>query len=190
MHCPYCSSGWRPRPRMPPPPGLFAPLAERLRPSVVNISTTKVLKGRKLFGHGSPFGPDSPFRQFFGDQFFDHYFGQNPEGKPREFKSQSLGSGFILDKEGYIITNNHVVEQADEIQVRLSDEHEFDAKVVGTDPKTDIALIKIEPKDVVLQPVQLGDSNDIKVGDWVIAIGNPFGHGHTVTAGIISAKSA
>ena len=165
-------------------PDSFAPLAERLKPSVVNIATTKVVKTRRLFRNFPRFGPNDPFREFFGDDFFDRFFGN----QPREFKAQSLGSGFILDREGYIITNNHVVESADEIVVRLSDEHEFEAKVVGTDPKTDIALIKIDPGEVTLHPVELGDSDKIRVGDWVIAIGNPFGYGHTVTAGIISAK--
>ncbi|GAB4278094.1 MAG: DegQ family serine endoprotease [Deferrisomatales bacterium] len=167
-----------------PPPPSFADLAERVKPSVVNISTTTVVKGFR--GVPPPFGPNSPFREFFGDEFFERFFGNH--GRPREFKTQSLGSGFILDREGYILTNNHVVEKADEIVVRLSDEHEFEAKVVGTDPKTDIALIQIEPGDTELQPVELGDSDAIRVGDWVIAIGNPFGYGHTVTAGIISAR--
>ncbi len=167
-----------------PVPETFAPLAEKLKPSVVNIATTKVVKTRRLFRNFPRFGPRDPFREFFGDDFFDRFFGD----QPREFRTQSLGSGFILDEEGYIITNNHVVESADEIVVRLSDEHEFEAEVVGTDPKTDIALIKIDPGEVKLHPVRLGDSDKIRVGDWVIAIGNPFGYGHTVTAGIISAK--
>ncbi len=167
-----------------PVPETFAPLVEKLKPSVVNIATTKVVKTRRLFRNFPRFGPRDPFREFFGDDFFDRFFGD----QPREFRTQSLGSGFILDEAGYIITNNHVVESADEIVVRLSDEHEFEAEVVGTDPKTDIALIKIDPGEVRLHPVKLGDSDKIRVGDWVIAIGNPFGYGHTVTAGIISAK--
>ncbi|GAB6064792.1 DegQ family serine endoprotease [Deferrisoma palaeochoriense] len=165
-------------------PESFAPLVEKLKPSVVNISTTKVVKTRRLFRDFPRFGPNDPFRRFFGDDFFDRFFGD----QPREFKTQSLGSGFIWDEEGYILTNNHVVESADEIVVRLSDEHEFEAEIVGTDPKTDLAVIKIDPKDVRLQPVKVGDSDKIRVGDWVVAIGNPFGYGHTVTAGIISAK--
>jgi serine protease Do len=163
-------------------PKSFADLAKRLKPSVVNISTTKVVKGRRFF-RNMP-GPRDQLREFFGDDFFEHFFGN----RPREFKSQSLGSGFILNKEGYIITNNHVVDGADEILIRLSDEHEFEAEVVGTDPKTDIALIKIVPGDTPLAAVELGDSDVLEVGDWVIAIGNPFGYGHTVTSGIISAK--
>jgi serine protease Do len=166
-------------------PASFAPLAERLQPSVVNVSTTSTVKHPSTFRGAPPEGPNSPFRDFFGDEFFKHFFGDQA---PREFKSQSLGSGFILDRDGYVITNNHVVKGADEVTVKLSDEHEFKAKVVGTDPKTDIALIKIDPGNVTLHPVELGDSDAIRVGDWVVAIGNPFGYGHTVTAGIISAK--
>ncbi len=169
-------------------PDSFATLAERLKPSVVNISTTKVVqRAPRGTPAPSPFGQRDPFRDFFGDEFFDRFFGDQGQ-PPREFKGQSLGSGFILDAQGHILTNNHVVDGADEVLVRLSDEHEFQAKVVGTDPKTDIALIRIEPKGVRLQPVTLGNSDALRVGDWVLAVGNPFGYSHTVTAGIISAK--
>ena len=106
---------------------------------------------------------------------------------PREFKQQSLGTGFIIDKDGFILTNNHVVEKTDEIKVRLSDDKEYLAKIIGRDPKTDLALIKIEP-DNSLTPLPLGDSEKLEVGEWVVAIGNPFGLGNTVTAGIVSAK--
>ncbi len=163
-------------------PDSFAPLAKRLTPSVVNISTTSTVKHPVTPFRGRP--ENNPFRDFFGDEFFRRFF----DGQPREFKSQSLGSGFIVDADGYVVTNNHVVEEADEIVVKLSDEHEFEAKVIGTDPKTDLALIRFEPKGVTLQPVELGDSDAIEVGEWVVAIGNPFGYGHTVTAGIVSAK--
>jgi serine protease Do len=168
-----------------PAPESFAPLAERLTPSVVNIFTTKVVKGRGQVP-GMPFTQrdGNRFREFFGDDFFRHFF----NGNPGEFESRSLGSGFILDRDGIIITNNHVVEEADEIRVRLSDENEFDAKVIGTDPKTDIAVIQIDPAGTELQPVELGDSDQLRVGDWVVAIGNPFGYGQTVTAGVVSAK--
>jgi serine protease Do len=166
-----------------PAPESFAPLAEKLQPSVVNISTTSTMKHPGMRG-GDP--NQDRLREFFGDEFFRRFFGQDAPNP--NFKSQSLGSGFILDEEGYVITNNHVVENADEILVRLSDEHEFQATVVGTDPKTDLALIRFEPKDVTLHPVTLGDSDAVKIGDWVLAIGNPFGYGHTVTAGIVSAK--
>ncbi len=134
--------------------------------------------------------PGSPFRHFFGPEepfgdFFKRFFDEDiPD---RELKQQSLGSGFIIDKDGYIITNNHVVEGADEIKVKLADGREFKAKVIGRDPKTDLALIKITTLFKNLPVLPLGDSDKIRVGDWVLAIGNPFGLEHTVTQGIISA---
>ncbi|MEW6489239.1 MAG: DegQ family serine endoprotease [Thermodesulfobacteriota bacterium] len=167
-----------------PAPESFAPLAERLGPSVVNISTSGTVRQASPF-RAPPRGGRDPFREFFGEEFFRRFFG---EEAPREFRSQSLGSGFILDAEGYVITNHHVIRNADEIVVKLSDDVEFAATVVGTDPKTDLALIKIDPKGAQLHPAELGDSDAIRVGDWVMAIGNPFGYGHTVTAGIVSAK--
>jgi serine protease Do len=160
-------------------PGSFAELAKKASPSVVNISTVKVIKGGEEREPMTPFGPQDPFRDFF-DRFFR-------DQMPREFKQQSLGTGFIIDKDGYILTNNHVVEKTDEIKVRMSDDREYVAKIIGRDPKTDLALIKIEP-DHTLTPLPLGDSDDLEVGEWVIAIGNPFGLGNTVTAGIVSAK--
>ena len=155
-------------------------LVKELKPTVVNISTTKVVR--------SPMddffrGRDMP--DFFGDDFFRRFFGDR--NQQREFKQRSLGSGFIIDKEGYIITNNHVVEQANEIKVKLSNEKEYDAKVIGTDPKTDLALIKIKTAGE-LPVARLGDSDKLEVGEWVVAIGNPFGLEQTVTTGIISAK--
>jgi len=163
-------------------PGSFADLAEKFSPAVVNISTATVVKEGEV---QNPFGgEDSPFRDFFGDEFFKRFFGDRPQ---RPFKKRSLGSGFIINKEGYIITNNHVVAEADEVVVILEEGDEYPAKVIGTDEKTDLALIKIEPKDG-LPTCSLGDSDKSRVGDWVVAIGNPFGLGHTVTAGIISAK--
>jgi serine protease Do len=162
----------------------FADLAEQLKPSVVNISTTQVVKGQRRMAprmpFPSPFGERDPF-----EEFFERFFGG--EGPQREMRRRSLGSGFIITKDGYIVTNNHVVENASDIKVSLSDKEEFDAKVIGRDPKTDLALIKIEAKkDLLTAP--LGDSSKLRVGEWVIAIGNPFGLGHTVTAGIVSAK--
>jgi serine protease Do len=160
----------------------FADLAEKLKPSVVNISTTKTVRGG---GFRSPFGQGSPFdRNFGGDDFFERFFGDIPQ---RQFKQKSLGSGFIISHDGYIFTNNHVVEQADKIIVRLSDGKEYEAKVIGKDAKTDIALIKIKPSDS-LPVAETGDSEKLRVGDWVLAIGNPFGLEQTVTAGIVSAK--
>jgi serine protease Do len=162
-------------------PVSFSDLAEKVKPAVVNISTTKTYKGRG--GFGMPFGK-SPFSGPFGDEFFDRFFGDTPQ---RQFKQRSLGSGFIISNDGYIFTNNHVVEQADKILVKVSDEQEYEAKIIGTDAKTDIALIKIKPNNS-LPVVEIGDSDKVKVGEWVIAIGNPFGLEQTVTAGIVSAK--
>jgi serine protease Do len=167
------------RPLSQATPGSFAELVKEASPSVVNISTVKVIKGGEEREPMTPFGPQDPFRDFF-DRFFR-------DQMPREFKQQSLGTGFIIDKDGFILTNNHVVEKTDEIKVRMSDDKEYVAKIIGRDPKTDLALIKIEP-DHSLTPLPMGDSDKLEVGEWVIAIGNPFGLGNTVTAGIVSAK--
>ena len=158
-------------------PDSFADLAEKLSPSVVNISTTTVIedKSRQM----PSFPPGSPFEEFFKQ--FDQ-----PGGKKR--KAQSLGSGFIIDETGYVITNNHVIDNAEKIMVILYDDTSFEATVVGKDPKTDVALLKIDPKKTKLTAVNFGDSNNLRVGDWVMAIGNPFGFGGTVTAGIVSAR--
>jgi serine protease Do len=149
-------------------PQSFADLAHQVKPAVVNISTETTVKIP-----GTPYG-----------DFFHRFFNEMPE---REFRQQSLGSGFIVDKDGYIITNNHVVEKADEIKVTLADGRELGAKVIGRDPKTDLALIKISSAFKTLPTLVLGDSDKMRVGDWVLAIGNPFGLEHTVTQGIISA---
>lgn len=159
----------------------FAGIVKSQKAAVVNIATTRVIKDR---AYGSPHGQFDPFRDFFGDDFFEKFFGERPQ---REFKTQNLGSGFIISKDGYILTNNHVVEKADKIIVRLSDESEYKAELVGKDPKTDVALIKIKDHDD-LPVTTLGDSDALEVGEWVVAIGNPFGVGQTVTAGIVSAK--
>ena len=152
-------------------------LAKEVSPAVVNISTTQVVRFSRPRMR-SPFGQQDPF-----EEFFNNFFGNIP----REQKRRSLGSGFIVSDDGYILTNNHVVEKADEITVILLDKEEFRAEVVGTDPKTDIALIKIKAGKK-LPSVPLGDSEKLEIGEWVLAIGNPFGLGHTVTAGIVSAK--
>jgi serine protease Do len=170
-----------------PPPVTFekglpslSALVKETKPSVVNVSTTTVVKGMGLPGR---FG--NPFRDFFGnDDIFEKFFGNE---QSREFKQRSLGSGVIIDKEGYILTNNHVVEKATSIKVKLSDGKEYDAKVIGKDAKTDIALIKVNVRNSLPVAV-LGDSDKLEVGDWVMAIGNPYGLDHTVTAGIVSAK--
>jgi len=160
-------------------PATFADLAEKLKPVVVNISTSKTVRT----GRGGQFR--SPFdRHFWGDDFFERFFGDVPR---REFKQRSLGSGFIISHDGYIFTNNHVVEQADKILVKLSTGKEYEAKIIGRDVKTDLALIKIK-SDESLPVVEIGDSEKLRVGDWVVAIGNPFGLEQTVTAGIVSAK--
>ena len=157
----------------------FADLVEVLQPSVVNISTTNVIKQRSPFQRG-PGGPNDPFNEFF-EKFFG---GQSPE---REFKRQGLGSGFIMTEDGYVVTNNHVIDKATDIDIILQNGDKYEAKVVGKDPKTDLAVLKIEP-DQKLQAVKFGDSENLRIGEWVLAIGNPFGLGYTVTAGIVSAK--
>jgi serine protease Do len=163
-------------------PAGFSRLAEMVSPAVVNIRTVKTLKGGgPVLRHfqREPFDHEQPFHDFF-----ERFFG---EEMPREFKQPSLGSGFIIDKEGYVVTNNHVIEDADQIKVKLGDDKEFDARVVGRDPSTDIALLKIQSaRD--LPVVRLGDSAQLKIGQWVVAIGSPFGLERTVTAGIVSAK--
>jgi hypothetical protein len=173
-----------------PAPESFAELAEKLLPSVVNISTTQTLKsdrGRERAGPEVPqFPPGSPFEEFFRD-FFDRGVpkGGRPEAQPR--KATSLGSGFIIDPAGYVVTNNHVIADADEITVILHDDTNLKAELVGRDTKTDIALLKVKT-DKPLSAATWGDSDASRVGDWVLAIGNPFGLGGSVTAGILSAR--
>ncbi|MFB3886451.1 MAG: DegQ family serine endoprotease [Thermodesulfobacteriota bacterium] len=163
-------------------PANFSQVAEKVRPGVVNIQVVKKIKNVDLgFPQffGSPFGQNNPFGDFFGPF---------PEGNPpRSFEQRGVGSGFVLSQEGYILTNYHVVEDADQIKVKLSNGKEYDGKVVGRDPKTDLALVKIEGSSD-LHPLKLGNSDGLKVGSWVVAIGSPFGLEQTVTAGIVSAK--
>ncbi|MFQ5965278.1 MAG: DegQ family serine endoprotease [Candidatus Scalinduaceae bacterium] len=160
-------------------------VAEYVKPSVVSITTVKVFKHptRRFHGDRREKRRD-PFRDFFGEDFFDRFLPRQrpPEG---EFKTQSLGSGVIVDKRGYILTNNHVVADMDELKVRLSDKGEFDAEIIGTDPQTDLAVIKIEGENLI--PAKMGDSDEIKPGQWAIAVGNPFGLTSTVSVGVISA---
>ncbi len=167
------------------PPATFADLAEKLGPSVVNVYTTQVVKA-----------PTTPHDFFYNDpevpEMFKRFFGvPSPYGAPgeqqRERKRTSLGSGIIASDDGYIITNNHVVENADAINVKLNSSEEYEAEIIGRDPKTDLALIKIKT-DKKLPAVKFGDSDKLRVGDWVLAIGNPFGFEQTVTAGIVSGK--
>jgi serine protease Do len=165
------------KPLVSVPPGSFSELVKHVSPSVVNIIAVKVMRTSNQ--GTSPFGPEDPMRDFF-----ERFFGQQ---MPQEYRQNALGTGFVIDAEGFILTNNHVVEQTEELKVRLSDEKEYSAKIIGRDPKTDLALIKIDvPKPLI--PLTLGDSDGLEVGDWVLAIGNPFGLGNTVTAGIVSAK--
>jgi serine protease Do len=169
---------------------VFADIAAKASPAVVFVSIEQEYTQRI-----SDFYFGDPFEQFQNDEFFKRFFGpqfrqrqQQQQQQPRERKQirRGQGSGFIVTPDGYILTNNHVVKDANKITVKLSDNRELPAKVVGTDPETDVAVIKINAKD--LPTVELGDSDKLKVGEWVLAIGNPFGLSHTVTAGIVSAK--
>ena len=169
--------------RAAPAPESFADLAERLLPAVVNVSTTQRVGGTGGNVEMPEFPPGSPFEEFFRD-FFDRR-GEQPGNRGRP--ATSLGSGFIVDSTGYIVTNNHVIEGADEITIILQDDTNLEATLVGTDEKTDLAVLKVE-SPTPLPSVEFGDSDDMRVGDWVVAIGNPFGLGGTVTAGIISAQ--
>ena len=158
-------------------PGSFADLAEKLMPSVVNISTTQTVVTRSNPFPGFEFPPGSPF----GDMFKEF-------GTPQERQSSALGSGFIIDEKGIVVTNNHVIDGAEDIVVQVNGEKKFKAKVIGADPLSDIAVLQIETKEKFI-PVKFGDSDKARIGDWVIAIGNPFGLGGTVTSGIISARN-
>ncbi len=162
----------------------FVEIAKEMKSAVVNISTTKLVQGggRVFRQFKGPLGES--FEDFFGKDFFEKFFGDTPR---KDRIQKSLGSGFIIDKEGYILTNNHVIEKADKIMVKLSNEKEFKARVIGLDSETDLALIKIDT-NVDLPLLKLGDSDKLETGEWVIAVGNPFGLEHTVTAGIVSAK--
>ncbi|MCP4670781.1 MAG: Do family serine endopeptidase [Desulfobacula sp.] len=163
--------------KTPMVPSSFAKLAQQAKPGVVNIQTLKTIQGGgRVFNHffGQPFGGNK--------NPFDDFFNQRPQSR----KEKSLGSGFIISKDGYIVTNNHVIKDADQIKVILHDKTEFDARIIGTDSMTDLALIKIKGKDFV--PLKFGSSTQAKVGSWVVAIGSPFGLEQTVTAGIVSAK--
>jgi len=157
-------------------PANFSDLAEKVRPGVVNIQVVKTVKNA---GFGFPNAFRTPFGEFFGP-----FSEENPHRSPEQ---QGVGSGFVISSDGYILTNNHVIDDATQIKIKLSDGKEYDAKVVGRDPKTDLALLKAEGASN-LHPLQLGDSDSLKVGNWVVAIGSPFGLEQTVTAGIVSAK--
>ena len=157
-------------------PSSFADLAEKLMPSVVNISTTQTITTRNN-PFPFQFPPGSPFEDMFKEF-----------GTPKERKTSALGSGFIIDKKGIVVTNNHVIQGAEDIVVRVEGNKDYKAKVLGADPGMDLAVLQIETKDT-FKSVQFGNSDKARIGDWVIAIGNPFGLGGTVTAGIISARN-
>ena len=164
----------------------FTELVEKQGPAVVNISTTQVIRSAGRGAQPFPFDEDDPMSDFFR-RFIPRQPGMpGAPSAPREFESRSLGSGFIISPDGFILTNAHVVDSADEILVRLTDKSEFKAKVIGADKRTDVALIKIEATGLPI--VRMGDPNALKVGEWVIAIGSPFGFDNSVTAGIVSAK--
>jgi serine protease Do len=160
----------------------FKEVSKRVTAGVVNINTSTIVKR----------GANDPFREFFGDEFSDRFFGPGERGQGgerggRSQRQMSLGSGFVIDKDGYILTNRHVVAGADEIQVELSNGKRYDAKLVGRDARTDVALLKIEAKET-LTVLALGDSENAEPGEWVIAIGNPFNQGNSVTVGVVSFK--
>ena len=161
----------------------FTELVERQGPAVVNISTTQSVRSSGRNAQPFPFDESDPMYEFFR-----RFIPRQPgiPGVPRDYESRSLGSGFVISTDGYLLTNAHVVDSADEILVRLTDKREFKARVIGTDKRTDVALIKIEATG--LPTVRLGDPGGLKVGEWVIAIGSPFGFENSVTAGIVSAK--
>ncbi|HWN30736.1 MAG TPA: trypsin-like peptidase domain-containing protein, partial [Burkholderiales bacterium] len=154
----------------------FTELAEKQGPAVVNVSTTQTVQAQQGIPQ-LPFSEDDPFYEFFK---------RFAPPVPREFESKSLGSGFIISSDGYLLTNAHVVADADEVTVKLTDKREFKAKVIGSDRRTDVALLKIDATG--LPKVTLGDPAKLKVGEWVVAIGSPFGFENSVTAGIVSAK--
>ncbi len=162
-------------------PASFSQLAKLAKPGVVNIQTVKNIEGGgRVYKHffGQPFGGNK--------DKFEEFFGPFMNQQPQRRKESSLGSGFIISKDGYIVTNNHVIKDADQVKVIMHDDEEYEAKVIGTDPVTDLALIKIEAKN--LMPLKFGSSSKAEVGTWVVAIGSPFGLEQTVTAGIVSAK--
>ncbi|MBT5415093.1 MAG: trypsin-like serine protease, partial [Rhodospirillaceae bacterium] len=162
-------------------PDSFADQAEKLLPSVVNISTTQTVSAPAV--DMPQFPPGSPF-----EEFFKQFPGEPGQNQGQERQATALGSGFIIDSAGYVVTNNHVIDGAEEIEVILQDDTRLPATLIGTDAKTDLALLKVESDDP-LPAVGWGNSDTLRVGDWVLAIGNPFGLGGTVTAGIVSARS-
>jgi len=163
----------------------FSSVAAKAVPAVVFIKVERTIEAGSIAGPGMPFGFNDPFG-FFGDEFSERFFGGRRPSQPREYRQTGQGSGFIISDDGYILTNNHVVGEADVITVKLHDGREFNAKLVGTDEKSDVAVVKIDGRNLPTMP--LGDSDKLKIGEWVIAVGNPFGLAETLTSGIVSAK--
>ena len=159
----------------------FVRVAERVRPAVVHVGTVQVARGRRPPVAPGPFADDPLLKDFF-----DQFFGPRGPGRREEFHQPGLGSGVIIDKRGYVLTNHHVVRGADGVTVRLSSKQEYRGRIVGVDVKTDLAVIRFEP-DVELAVATLGNSDALRVGEWAIAIGNPFGLDQTVTVGVVSA---
>ena len=157
----------------------FSDLAEESSPGVVNITSTKTVSNRNSFGQRG-FG-DPRY-----DEFFERFFGEQPRERQNSRPIISTGSGFIISKDGYLLTNNHVVQGAEEVIVSLGDRREFEAEIIGTDERSDVALLKIEASD--LPALRIGSSKKLKVGEWVVAIGSPFQLRFSVTSGIVSAK--
>jgi len=182
---------WPSRSIPPPPPSplgtadalqsAFVGVAERVRPAVVNIGTVQVSHSGRPPVIPGPFSDDP----FFKD-FFDQFFGRRGSGRQEEFRQPGLGSGVIIDKRGYVLTNYHVVRGADAVTVRLSSKQEYRGRIIGVDPKTDLAVVRFDP-DNELTVAALGNSDALRVGEWAIAIGNPFGLDQTVTVGVVSA---
>ncbi|MGD0091938.1 MAG: DegQ family serine endoprotease [Planctomycetota bacterium] len=166
----------------------FQDVAKAVGPSVVNIESSRTMKTMSLRHHGMAQPPEEgDFRGFLGDDLFKNFFDMPGQAAPdQRFEQRGMGSGLIVSADGYVLTNNHVVSDADNIEVKLSGGKNYPAKVVGTDRKTDLAVLKIDAKDLI--PAQLGNSDNIQIGEWVLAIGNPFNLDHTVTQGIVSAK--
>jgi Do/DeqQ family serine protease len=160
----------------------FVTVAGRVRPAVVHVGTVQVARARR-----GPSAPGPPTDDPFFKEFFDQFFGRRGREAPGEFRSPGLGSGVIVDKRGYVITNFHVVRGADAVLIRLSSKEEFRGRVVGSDPKTDLAVVSFDPGPTELRVAQLGNSDALRVGEWAIAIGNPFGLDQTVTVGVVSA---
>jgi serine protease Do len=163
----------------------FSSVAKKAIPAVVFIKVEKTIEASSAVGPGAPFQFNDPY-DFFGDEFFDRFFRDRTTPEPQKYRQVGQGSGFIISDDGYILTNNHVVGEADVIAVKTNDGREFDAKLIGTDEKSDVAVIKIDGRNLPTMP--LGDSDKLEIGEWVIAIGNPFGLSETLTFGIVSAK--